>query len=76
VAGLSRASIRRRRFIKQARRYKSRRDLTRAIRLVAKADLPCDRIREQTHGAGTAGDGLEDEPKLEVPGWMQEQLPV
>ena len=37
-------------IIRQARRYKSRRELTRAIRLIAKADLA-----EQTVGSGESG---------------------
>jgi len=64
-------------IIKQARRYKSRRELTRAIRLVAKADLalrsnPVSKrmVLERLVMDLTTG------PKLESPGWMQDQLPV
>jgi DNA polymerase III subunit delta len=65
-------------LIRQARRYKSKRELTRAIRLVAKADLalrsnpPSKRlILERLVLALTV------DPKLETPGgWMQEELPV
>jgi DNA polymerase-3 subunit delta len=64
-------------IIKQARRYKSRRDLTRAIRLVAKADLA---VRSNPVSKRMVLErlvlDLTTEPKLEVPGWMQEQLPV
>jgi DNA polymerase III subunit delta len=63
--------------IKQARRYKNRRELMRAIRMVAKADLalrsnPVSKrlVLEQLIMELTA------EPKSEEPGWMQEQLPV
>jgi DNA polymerase-3 subunit delta len=64
-------------IIKQARRYKSKRELTRAIRLVAKTDLalrsnpPSKRlILEKLVLELTA------EPKVEAPGWLQEELPV
>jgi DNA polymerase III subunit delta len=64
-------------IIKQARRYKSRRDLTRAIRLVAKADLA---LRSNPVSKRMVLErlviDLVSEPKLETPGWMQEQLPV
>ncbi len=64
-------------IIKQARRYKSRRDLTRAIRLVAKADLA---LRSNPVSKRMVLErlviDLTSEPKLEAPGWMQEQLPV
>ena len=64
-------------IIKQARRYKSRRDLTRAIRLVAKADLA---LRSNPVSKRMVLErlviDLTTEPKLETPGWMQEQLPV
>ncbi|MHB8217647.1 MAG: DNA polymerase III subunit delta [Candidatus Sulfotelmatobacter sp.] len=64
-------------IIKQARRYKSRRDLTRAIRLVAKADLA---LRSNPVSKRMVLErlviDLTTEPKLEAPGWMQEQLPV
>jgi DNA polymerase-3 subunit delta len=63
-------------IIKQARRYKSKRELTRAIRLVAKTDLalrsnpPSKRIMLEKLVME-----LTSEPKPEV-GWMQEELPV
>jgi DNA polymerase-3 subunit delta len=64
-------------IIKQARRYKSRRDLTRAIRLVAKADLA---LRSNPVSKRMVLErlvlDLTTEPKVELPGWMQEQLPV
>jgi len=64
-------------IIKQARRYKSRRELTRAIRLVAKADLA---LRSNPVSKRMVLErlviDLTAEPKLEAPGWMQEQLPV
>ncbi|HXC42823.1 MAG TPA: DNA polymerase III subunit delta [Candidatus Dormibacteraeota bacterium] len=64
-------------IIKQARRYKSRRDLARAIRLVAKADLA---LRSNPVSKRMVLErlviDLTTEPKVETPGWMQEQLPV
>src|SRR5690349_9152141 len=64
-------------IIKQARRYKSKRELTRAIRLVAKTDLalrsspPSKRlILEKLILELTA------EPKPEMQGWAQDELPV
>jgi DNA polymerase-3 subunit delta len=64
-------------IIKQARRFKSRRDLTRAIRLVAKADLA---LRSNPVSKRMVLErlimDLTAEPKLEATGWMQEQLPV
>jgi DNA polymerase-3 subunit delta len=64
-------------IIRQARRYKSRRDLTRAIRLVAKADLS---LRSNPVSKRMVLErlviDLTTEPKLEAPGWLQEQLPV
>ena len=64
-------------IIKQARRYKSRRDLTRAIRLVAKADLALrsNPVSKRMVLERLVMD-LTAEPKIEAPGWMQEQLPV
>jgi DNA polymerase III subunit delta len=63
--------------IRQARRYKSRRDLTRAIRLIAKADLA---LRSNPVSKRMVLErlviDLTTEPKVEAPGWMQEQLPV
>ncbi len=65
-------------IIKQARRYKSRRDLTRAIRLVAKADLA---LRSNPVSKRMVLErliiDLTTEAKTEpAAGWMQEQLPV
>jgi len=64
-------------IIKQARRYKSRRELTRAIRLVAKADLA---LRSNPVSKRMVLErlviDLTTEPKIETAGWMQEQLPV
>ena len=64
-------------IIKQARRYKSRRELTRAIRLVAKADLALrsNPVSKRMVLERLVMD-LTTEPKVDVPGWMQEQLPV
>src|SRR5271154_3300110 len=64
-------------IIKQARRYKSRRDLTRAIRLVAKADLALrsNPVSKRMVLERLVMD-LTTDPKIEAPGWMQEQLPV
>jgi DNA polymerase-3 subunit delta len=64
-------------IIKQARRYKNRRELTRAIRLVAKADLA---LRSNPVSKRMVLErlviDLTTEPKVEAPGWMQDQLPV
>jgi len=64
-------------IIRQARRYKSRRDLTRAIRLVAKADLALrsNPVSKRMVLERLVMD-LTTEPKVEAPGWMQDQLPV
>jgi len=64
-------------IIKQARRYKSRRELTRAIRLVAKADLALrsNPVSKRMVLERLVMD-LTTEAKLETQGWMQEQLPV
>ena len=63
--------------IRQARRYKSRREVTRALRLIAKADLalrsnpPSKRfILEQLVLE------LASEPKVLPPAWEQSELPV
>ncbi len=64
-------------IIRQARRYKSKRELTRAIRLVAKTDLalrsnpPSKRLILEKLVLD-----LTAEPKPEVVGWLQEELPV
>jgi DNA polymerase-3 subunit delta len=64
-------------LIKQARRYKHRRELTRAIRLVAKADLA---LRSNPVSKRMVVErlviDLTREPQLTTPGWMKEQLPV
>jgi DNA polymerase III subunit delta len=64
-------------IIRQARRYKSRRQLSRAIRLVAKADLA---LRSNPVSKRMVLErlviDLTTEPKLDQPGWMQDQLPV
>ena len=64
-------------IIKQARRYKSKRDLTRAIRLVAKADLA---LRSSPVSKRLVLEklvmDLTTESKPEVRGWSQEELPV
>jgi DNA polymerase-3 subunit delta len=64
-------------IIKQARRYKNRRELTRSIRLVAKADLALrsNPVSKRMVLERLVMD-LTTEPKVEAPGWMQEQLPV
>jgi DNA polymerase-3 subunit delta len=63
-------------IIKQARRYKSKRELTRAIRLVAKTDLA---LRSNPPSKRMVLEklvlDLTSEPKPEI-GWMQEELPV
>src|SRR5438445_3212699 len=64
-------------IIRQAQRYKSRRELTRAIRLVAKADLA---LRSNPVSKRMVLErlimDLTAEHKVEAPGWMQEHLPV
>jgi DNA polymerase III subunit delta len=64
-------------IIRQARRYKSKRDLTRAIRLVAKADLA---LRSNPPSKRLVLEklilDLTAEAKPEVRGWSQEELPV
>ncbi len=63
-------------IIKQARRYKSKRELTRGIRLIAKADLA---IRSNPPSKRLILEklvmDLTAEPKPEL-GWLQEELPV
>ena len=65
-------------IIRQARRYKSRRELTGALRRVARADLalrsnpPSKRLVLENLVLDLAA-----EPKLQAaPGWLQEELPV
>jgi len=64
-------------IIKQARRYKSKRELTRAIRLVAKTDLA---LRSNPPNKRLVLEklvlDLTAEAKPEAPGWSQEELPV
>src|SRR5207253_3118586 len=64
-------------IIRQARRYKSRRELTRALRLVAKADLA---LRSNPVSKRFVLEQLVldlcSEPKLTAPSWQQEELPV
>jgi DNA polymerase-3 subunit delta len=63
-------------IIKQARRYKSKRELTRAIRLIAKTDLA---LRSNPPSKRMVLEklvlDLTSDTKPEV-GWMQEELPV
>jgi DNA polymerase III subunit delta len=62
-------------IIKQARRYKSRRELTRAIRLVAKADLA---LRSNPVSKRMVLEKLVMDltapVAVETPGWMQESI--
>jgi len=64
-------------IIKQARRYKSKRELTRAIRLVARADLA---LRSNPASKRLVLEklvlDLTAEAQPVAPGWQQEQLPV
>jgi DNA polymerase-3 subunit delta len=64
-------------IIRQARRYKSKRELTRAIRLIAKTDLA---LRSNSPNKRLILEklvlDLSTEPKPEIPGWSQEELPV
>jgi DNA polymerase-3 subunit delta len=64
-------------IIKQACRYKSKRELTRAIRLVAKADLE---LRSNPPSKRLVLEklvlDLTAELKSEANGWLQEELPV
>jgi DNA polymerase-3 subunit delta len=63
--------------IKQARRYKSRRELTSAIRKVARADLA---LRSNAVSKRMVLENLvldlTAEPKLQEAGWLQDELPV
>jgi DNA polymerase III subunit delta len=63
-------------IIRQARRYKSKRELTRAIRLIAKTDLA---LRSNPPSKRLVLEklvlDLTTEPKAES-GWQQEELPV
>jgi DNA polymerase-3 subunit delta len=64
-------------IIKQARRYKSKRELTRAIRLIAKTDLA---LRSNPPSKRMVLEklvlDLTSEPSAEIAGWQQEELPV
>ena len=64
-------------IIKQARRYKSKRELTRALRLIAKTDLA---LRSNPPSKRLVLEklviDLTSEPKPEISGWQQEELPV
>ena len=65
-------------IIRQARRYRSRRELTRAIRLIARADLA---LRSSPPSKRLVMENLvlalSTEPKQPEPSpWLQEQLPV
>jgi len=63
--------------IRQARRYKSRRELTRALKLIARADM---QLRSNPPGKRLVLEQLvmqlAEEPKVTASEWMQEQLPV
>ncbi|HEX4605711.1 MAG TPA: DNA polymerase III subunit delta, partial [Candidatus Angelobacter sp.] len=63
--------------IRQARRYKSRRELTRALRLIARADLA---LRSNAPSKRLVLENLVmqlcEEPKLTPSLWQQEELPV
>ena len=64
-------------LIRQARRYKSRREITRAIRLIARADLA---LRSNPASKRLVLENLvmelASEPKPIESGWEQQQLPV
>jgi DNA polymerase-3 subunit delta len=64
-------------IIRQARRFKSRRELTRAIRIIAKADLA---VRSNPPSKRLVLENLilelASEPRVVEPGWQQEELPV
>lgn len=63
--------------IRQARRYKSRRELTSAIRRVARADLALrsNAVSKRLVLENLVMD-LTAEPKLQEAGWLQDELPV
>jgi DNA polymerase-3 subunit delta len=63
--------------IRQARRYKSRRELTVAIRRIARADfaLRSNPVSKRLVLENLVLD-LTAEPKPQEIGWLQEQLPV
>jgi len=64
-------------IIRQARRYKSRGELTRAIKLIARADLA---LRSNPPGKRLVLEQLilqlAEEPKITATEWQQDQLPV
>lgn len=64
-------------LIRQARRYSSRRELTRALRLIARADLA---VRSNPPSKRLVLERLVLElaapPKAATPAWQQEELPV
>jgi DNA polymerase-3 subunit delta len=64
-------------IIRQARRYKSRRELTSSIRRVARADLA---LRSNPPSKRLILENLvldlTAEPKLQEAGWLQDELPV
>jgi DNA polymerase-3 subunit delta len=64
-------------IIRQARRYKSRGELTRAIKLIARADLA---LRSNPPGKRLVMEQLvmqlAEEPKITATEWQQDQLPV
>ena len=64
-------------IIRQARRYKSKRELTGAIRRVARADLA---LRSNPPSKRLVLENLildlTAEPKLQEVGWLQDELPV
>ncbi len=64
-------------IIRQARRYKSRRELTSALRRVARADLA---LRSNPPSKRLILEhlvlDLTAEPKLQEAGWLQDELPV
>ena len=63
--------------IRQARRFKSRKELTRAIRMIARADLA---VRSNPPSKRLILENLvldlASEPRVVAPGWQQEELPV
>jgi DNA polymerase-3 subunit delta len=63
--------------IRQARRYKSRRELTRALRLIARADFA---LRTNPPSKRLVLENLvlqlAEEPKVTATEWQQEELPV
>ncbi len=64
-------------IIRQARRYRSRRELTRALKLIARADLA---LRSNPPSKKLVLEQLviqlSEEPKIVAPEWQQEELPV